>query len=259
MNFSISCLTPRSRHATGHEAFDVTDDKQQEETHNPKKINVVVDDDNVARPLERDEKVIDETISTKAPNNELVSPEYGEYLGKYGEWIRTHSRQDGMVVDPRHSPLRVWSGLGLNYIDPNEFTFDDYLDWKSEKDMELMCAGGGCAGAVGVSGAGGFRSFSAFKRALGRAGTSGGSKLHWHHVVEQTPGNVARFGGQAVHNPGNMIKVTASVHGKISGYYSSVQPSFTGSLTVRQWLSTQSFAAQAAFGNETLRKFGVIR
>ena len=53
----------------------------------------------------------------------------------------------------------------------------------------------------------GFNSFSAFKRHLGAAGTN----RAWHHIVEQTPGNVTRFGNQAIHNTGNVVNVA---HGK---------------------------------------------
>jgi hypothetical protein len=45
----------------------------------------------------------------------------------------------------------------------------------------------------------GFRSFSAFKRAMGPAGPG----QHWHHIVEQTPGNIARFGSETIHSTGN--------------------------------------------------------
>ena len=82
----------------------------------------------------------------------------------------------------------------------------------------------------------GFNSFSAFKRAMGPAGTG----QAWHHVVEQTPGNIATFGNQTVHNSGNLIKLphgAGTIHARVSGHYSSIQP-FTNGQTVRQWLST---------------------
>jgi RHS repeat-associated protein len=100
----------------------------------------------------------------------------------------------------------------------------------------------------------GFRSFSAFKNAMGRAGSS----MNWHHIVEQTPGNLARFGPQSIHNTENLVRLDAALHGRISAYYSSIQPQVTGSttLTIRQWLSTQSFEAQEAFGQRVLSMFG---
>jgi hypothetical protein len=78
-------------------------------------------------------------------------------------------------------------------------------------------------------------------RALGPAGAG----RQWHHVVEQTPGNVSNFGAYAIHNTQNVIALDVGVHRQISGFYSSIAPQFTGSstLTVRQWLSTQSLIA----------------
>lgn len=80
----------------------------------------------------------------------------------------------------------------------------------------------------------------------------------WHHIVEQTPGNLAKFGNQTIHNTGNLMKLphgAGSIHARVSGYYSSIQP-FTGGQTVRQWLSTQSYQSQYNFGIKTLKQFG---
>jgi hypothetical protein len=49
----------------------------------------------------------------------------------------------------------------------------------------------------------GYSSFDAMKRALGYAGTG----KAWHHIVEKTPNNVTRFGAEAVHNAGNVLKL----------------------------------------------------
>jgi RHS repeat-associated protein len=98
----------------------------------------------------------------------------------------------------------------------------------------------------------GFHSFPALKRALGPAGPD----MHWHHVVEQTRGNVGRFGAETIHNTQNVIALDVGVHRQISAYYSRIQP-FTGGQIVRNWLSTQSFEAQREFGVRVLRDFGV--
>jgi len=107
-------------------------------------------------------------------------------------------------------------------------------------------AAGGAKATVGQ----GYHSFSAFKRAMGPAGPG----KNWHHIVEQTKGNVAKFGPETLHNTQNVVRLDAAVHRRLSGFYSSIQPEFTGStsLTVRQWLSTQSFEAQTAFGQRAL-------
>jgi RHS repeat-associated protein len=75
----------------------------------------------------------------------------------------------------------------------------------------------------------GFRSFTTLKRFVGPAGAG----MHWHHVVEQRAGNIARFGAEAIHNTANIVKVPATIHvgaDSISAYYSRVM-SFTNGLT----------------------------
>jgi RHS repeat-associated protein len=113
-------------------------------------------------------------------------------------------------------------------------------------------AGGPAVFAEGQA-ARGFGSFSAFKNAMGRAGPG----MNWHHIVEQTPGNIEQFGSQTIHNTQNLVRVDAAVHGRISGFYSSIQP-FTNDQRVRQWLGTQSFEEQTQFGLDTLRRLGVV-
>ncbi|RKG65638.1 hypothetical protein D7V80_22715 [Corallococcus sp. CA054B] len=97
-----------------------------------------------------------------------------------------------------------------------------------------------------------WRSFSGLKRTLGPAEDG----KQWHHIVEQTPGNVNRFGPEAVHNTENVIQLDQGLHKRLSGFYSSIQQEITGSrtLTVRQWLSTQSFEAQRDFGLQAIEK-----
>lgn len=76
--------------------------------------------------------------------------------------------------------------------------------------------------------------------------------------MEQTPGNVAKFGNQAIHNTENLMKLehgAGSIHSKVSGYYSSKQP-FTGGQTVRQWIGQKSFQEQYDYGLKILKQFG---
>jgi hypothetical protein len=108
-------------------------------------------------------------------------------------------------------------------------------------------AAGGAKATVGQ----GFHSFPAFKRAMGPAGPG----KNWHHIVEQTKGNIAKFGPERLHNTQNVTRMEAGLHRQISGYYSSIQD-FTGGQTVRQWLSTQSLEAQREFGLQVIRRFG---
>ncbi|MCY1045741.1 hypothetical protein OV208_30790 [Corallococcus sp. bb12-1] len=108
-----------------------------------------------------------------------------------------------------------------------------------------MTAGGNSAKAL-PSGTRAWGSFSGFKKAMGPAGAG----KEWHHIVEQTPSNVNRFGAQAVHNTENIVPLDKGQHTRLSGLYSSLRRIITssGNLTVRQWLSTQSLEAQREFG-----------
>ncbi|GMU06229.1 hypothetical protein ASNO1_24820 [Corallococcus caeni] len=108
-------------------------------------------------------------------------------------------------------------------------------------------------GAVAMSSSGtgssrvkAWKSFSGFKKAMGPAG----SGKQWHHIVEQTPGNTKRFGPEALHNAENIIPLDEALHRRVSAFYSTKQFDLTGSftLTVREWLSTQSYQAQRDFG-----------
>jgi len=81
---------------------------------------------------------------------------------------------------------------------------------------------------------------------MGKAGPG----KEWHHIVEQTKGNVKRFGGEALHNTENVVALDKMLHDKVSAFYSRNRFFITKStkLTVRQWLSTQSYEAQRVFG-----------
>jgi len=122
----------------------------------------------------------------------------------------------------------------------------------SAETVTIALAPGAVAMAARGTGSGasiGYRawgSFSGFKKAMGPAGKN----KEWHHIVEQTPGNVKRFGPQALHNTENIIPLDKSLHTKLSSLYSSVRYDITQSLTqtVRQWMSTQSYEAQREFG-----------
>nr|WP_254624162.1 hypothetical protein [Myxococcus sp. CA033] len=98
-----------------------------------------------------------------------------------------------------------------------------------------------------------YSSFKSFKRAMGPAGPG----KEWHHIVEQTDGNVGRFGPKAIHNTENLIPVEVAIHQQISALYSSIR-AYSQGKTVRAWLSSQSLASQRAFGLKVLRDHGVI-
>jgi hypothetical protein len=77
--------------------------------------------------------------------------------------------------------------------------------------------------------------------------------MHWHHIVEQTGANAARFGPEALHNGANLVRMDAATHAKISAYYSSKQ-AFTGGVTVRDWLAKKSFKEQYEFGQRIMQQ-----
>jgi hypothetical protein len=113
---------------------------------------------------------------------------------------------------------------------------------------------GSAPATASAAGARSWNSFSSLKRARGPAGQG----KQWHHIVEQTDGNVQRFGPQALHNTENVIAVDEPIHQRISAYYSSKDARFTGAQTVRQWLSKQSFQVQRDFGLSTLARYGIV-
>jgi hypothetical protein len=82
--------------------------------------------------------------------------------------------------------------------------------------------------------------------ALGPAGPG----KQWHHIVEQTETNIRNFGPEALHNTENVIPLERAFHQQLSRLYSQIRKDITGSetLTVRKWLSTQSYEEQRQFG-----------
>jgi len=61
-------------------------------------------------------------------------------------------------------------------------------------------------------------SFGGFKSAMGKAGPG----KEWHHIVEQTKGNVKRFGGEALHNTENVAALDKALHTDVGCLYSSI-------------------------------------
>ena len=86
---------------------------------------------------------------------------------------------------------------------------------------------------------------------------SAGEGKNWHHIVEQTPGNVERFGPEALHNTENVTAIDSNVHREISAFYSSKQE-LTDNMVVREWLRGTNYEEQRAFGLMILRRFGAI-
>nr|WP_323379105.1 hypothetical protein [Pyxidicoccus xibeiensis] len=117
--------------------------------------------------------------------------------------------------------------------------------------VAMAARGKGGAGASRATGGRAWKSHSGFRKAMGKAGPG----KEWHHIVEQTPGNVRRFGPEAIHNTSNVVPLDKALHTRVSAFYSSLRESITGSdtLTVRQWLGTKSYEAQRDFGLLAMR------
>jgi hypothetical protein len=112
-------------------------------------------------------------------------------------------------------------------------------------------ATGGPAANARPTGYRAWKSFGGFKNAMGSAGHG----KQWHHIIEQTPGNVQRFGSEAIHSTDNVISIDKGIHERISAYYSSKQR-IAGGRVVREWLREQSYEQQREFGLRILKQFG---
>lgn len=95
-----------------------------------------------------------------------------------------------------------------------------------------------------------FDTYQAMKKVLGSAGEGN----QWHHIVEQCQVGKTGLSPQMIQSTNNIIAVNNTIHGKISGFYSSIQP-FTNGMTVRNWLAGKSFETQYAFGLYAIRLF----
>lgn len=114
-----------------------------------------------------------------------------------------------------------------------------------------MVGGRGGGGTVPPKGRVWFKSHQALVNALGSAGKG----KEWHHIVEQHLGNMNRFGPERIHTPENVVSLDRQLHLEINRHYSRILPDITNSetLTIREWLSTQSFEQQRAYGLEILK------
>ena len=100
----------------------------------------------------------------------------------------------------------------------------------------------------------GFSSLSAMKKAVPTK-----PRHVWHHIVEQTPANVEKFGAEVIHNTANVVELPhgpGTIHNRISGHYLSNQGDISDDKRIREWLSTKSFKEQYEFGIKQLKKEG---
>lgn len=99
----------------------------------------------------------------------------------------------------------------------------------------------------------GFSSFNKFKKVNGKAGDG----QAWHHIVEQNPSNIQKFGAEVLHTTSNLAKVSSgkgSLHAKVTGYYNSKIPGTN--MRVRDFVNKMGYEEQYKHGIEILKKFG---
>lgn len=89
-----------------------------------------------------------------------------------------------------------------------------------------------------------------------------------HHIVEQTPGNVAKspaveelekFGREVIDDPSNIVWVPRLTHELISNFCSSEDLSDPTGRTHRQVIDALDYASQRAAGLDALRRYGVMQ
>jgi len=104
---------------------------------------------------------------------------------------------------------------------------------------------------------GGFNTFSQLKSYLNRELGALPKDYQYHHIVEQSQIKKTGFDPTDVHNINNVVPMTKELHERISGYYSSIDPTLSKTMIVRDWLANQDFQKQLEFGIRVLRKYGV--
>jgi hypothetical protein len=81
-----------------------------------------------------------------------------------------------------------------------------------------------------------------------------GDRMVYDHVVEQSQVVRSGFSKGLINSPANLAPVATQVNQQKANYYSTKQD-FSYPLTVRDWLTGQSFEAQLDFGLKTLKTF----
>jgi hypothetical protein len=194
-----------------------------------------------------------------------VTPEHPIKVKGKG-WTEAQKLRPGDVLDASRGAHVEVISLARRNVSPPEKVYN-LETWPDHTflvgNQGILVHNGGCitppAGATfevaeGATQGASFSSYGAYQRALGPAGPG----QQWHHIVEQNPANLARFGPGPIQNTGNILSVDTAIHRQISGYYSSIDPAISSSMTVRQWVSAQPYAVQQQFGLDILRFHGVV-
>jgi len=109
---------------------------------------------------------------------------------------------------------------------------------------------GGMAVEAEKGGQTAFKTFRAFKKALGAAGENN----EWHHIVEQGGKNATQFAAEQLHNLQNVVNVPAKVNQAINGIYGRISdvPGFN---RFRDYVQSLPFDEQYKIGLDILSRF----
>ncbi|MFY0565712.1 hypothetical protein ACN28E_17965 [Archangium lansingense] len=192
-------------------------------------------------------------VATAAIGETAALMSKGPKLPGFGQASRTVEANTGLRL------MDAATGAERAIVSVNEGTVRIVLPINAVSMTARNGGGGPSSSSAGASPKEGrphhraFKSFDAFKNAMGPAGDG----KAWHHIVEQRRINVERFGPEAIHNTDNVIAITKVKHDAISAYYSTKSRD-TGGMVVREWLRMKSYEEQRDFGLMILRSFGVI-
>lgn len=107
-----------------------------------------------------------------------------------------------------------------------------------------------------------FSSFDDFKKtsfveAMLKAYGAAGPGKEWHHLVEQGGDNETNFSPDQLQSTNNIARLPAPVHDLVTAEYAKEYDD--SGVSVREWLSGQSFEAQRDEGIKILRKLGIVK
>jgi hypothetical protein len=103
-----------------------------------------------------------------------------------------------------------------------------------------------------------FSSAEAFKKdELGKVYGSAGDGWDYHHIVWQGGESGKNIPAELLHSTENMVRVPRLLHEVITSEYG--KPSEVAGKTIREWLGTQPYEAQRAYGLKVMRDLGIIK
>ena len=107
-----------------------------------------------------------------------------------------------------------------------------------------------------------FSSFDDFKKtslleAMLKAYGAAGPGKEWHHMVEQGGDNETKFSPEQLQSTSNIVPLPGPVHDLVTAEYAKEYDQ--SGVTVREWLSGQSFEAQREEGIKILRSLGIVK